>query len=280
MSLGSDLRTARESAGMTLEDVAERTRIRRTVIAAIEADDFAPCGGDVYARGHIRTIARTVGIDSDPLVAEFDRLNAPQEITAAEVFEADVKRPPRQPRAQRKSADQRAAGDRTAADRTARDRIPRERPGPNWTAVMVAALIVVLAIGGVQFLRNRSGASPSAGSSHSTGPTTSPSPSPSASATGPTVIAQGTPTGVQVSLSVTTGKSWIAATNSSGTTIFTGLVDAGQTQTFTDSARVKLVIGNAGAVHLIVNGVDLGTPGGTGEVLHLSFGPGNPTAAG
>ena len=77
MSIGSDLSAGREAAGLTLEDIADRTRVRRTVIERIEADDFSLCGGDVYARGHVRTIATVVGIDPAPLVAEFDRLHAP-----------------------------------------------------------------------------------------------------------------------------------------------------------------------------------------------------------
>jgi hypothetical protein len=36
------------------------------------------------------------------------------------------------------------------------------------------------------------------------------------------------------------------------------------------------VIGNAGAVDLRVNGTDLGSPGGSGEVVRLEFGPGDP----
>ena len=38
----------------------------------------------------------------------------------------------------------------------------------------------------------------------------------------------------------------------------------GQRKTFTDDQQIKLVIGNAGAVHLVVNGSDLGAPGGDG----------------
>jgi len=256
MSLGSDLREAREAAGLTLEDVAERTRIRRTLVERIEADDFAPCGGDVYARGHVRTIARVVGLDPEPLVSEFDRLHQPAEPTASEVFEAETY-------------------------------VTRERRGANWTAVMVAALIVILAIGGFQLLRGRSLSpnGPSAALSRSSTPAatsgtgTSTLPSPSVTSTGPTVIAQATGQGVQVQLTVATGKSWVSASNAQGA-LFEGLVSAGQIKDFTDSQRVKLVIGNAGAVRLVVNGVDLGPPGGSGQVVRLSFGPGNPTAAG
>ena len=45
---------------------------------------------------------------------------------------------------------------------------------------------------------------------------------------------------------------------------------------FTDPASVKLVLGNAGAVSLNVNGAEIGSPGKTGEVVRLSFGPGDP----
>jgi len=79
MSIGEALAQARCQAGLTLAEVSQRTRIRETIIAGIEADDYAACGGDFYARGHIRAIARVVGIDSDPLIEEYDavRLGPP-----------------------------------------------------------------------------------------------------------------------------------------------------------------------------------------------------------
>jgi cytoskeletal protein RodZ len=49
-----------------------RARIRETVIRGIENDDFSPCGGDFYARGHIRSMAKLVGTDADPLIQEYD----------------------------------------------------------------------------------------------------------------------------------------------------------------------------------------------------------------
>ena len=55
---------ARTRIGLTVDQLAERTRIRPHVIESIEVDDFAPCGGDFYARGHLRTLARVLGIDA------------------------------------------------------------------------------------------------------------------------------------------------------------------------------------------------------------------------
>lgn len=67
------------AAGLTLEDVGSITRLRPTLLAAMEADDFSMCGGDTYARGHVRSIAIAVGINPDTVLAEFDaeRVNRP-----------------------------------------------------------------------------------------------------------------------------------------------------------------------------------------------------------
>jgi cytoskeletal protein RodZ len=79
MSIGETLAEARRQAGLTVAEVSQRTRIREMIIAGIEADDYAATGGDFYARGHIRAIARVVGIDSGPLIEEYDavRLGPP-----------------------------------------------------------------------------------------------------------------------------------------------------------------------------------------------------------
>ena len=71
--IGAALKAARESRGLSVEDVAAATRIRASIIRSIEKDDFSACGGDVYARGHLRVIAQLVGTDPRPLVEEFDR---------------------------------------------------------------------------------------------------------------------------------------------------------------------------------------------------------------
>lgn len=72
MGIGGALAAARSQAGLTIDQVSERTRIRRTIIRAIEQDDYSTCGGDFYVRGHIRAIARVVGADPVPLIEEYD----------------------------------------------------------------------------------------------------------------------------------------------------------------------------------------------------------------
>src|SRR5512135_1654378 len=72
VSIGADLAEARQRAGLSVAQVSERTRIRETIIRGIERDDYSGCGGDFYARGHIRGIAKAVGADPGPLVEEYD----------------------------------------------------------------------------------------------------------------------------------------------------------------------------------------------------------------
>ncbi len=72
VSIGEVLAAARRQAGLTITQVSQRTRIRETIIRGIEEDDFSACGGDFYARGHIRAIARAAGVDGEPLVRQYD----------------------------------------------------------------------------------------------------------------------------------------------------------------------------------------------------------------
>ena len=72
MTVGETLTEARSQAGLSVDELSERTRIRGTVIRSIEQDDYEACGGDLYVRGYVRALAGAVGIDAQPLIREFD----------------------------------------------------------------------------------------------------------------------------------------------------------------------------------------------------------------
>ena len=72
MSIGESLAEARGQAGLSVTQVSQLTRIRESIIRDIEQDDFSQCGGDFYARGHIRSIAGAVGTDPVPLIRAYD----------------------------------------------------------------------------------------------------------------------------------------------------------------------------------------------------------------
>ena len=103
---------------MSVEQVAESTRIRQTLVRAIEHDDYRLCGGDFYTRGHIRSLARTVGLDPNPLIAEFDQASGATPSAAAH-------------------------GGLRVRGRAHRER----RSGPNWSAAMAAVLVLVVVYG-------------------------------------------------------------------------------------------------------------------------------------
>ncbi len=80
-----------------MADVSAQTRIREGLIRAIEHDEFDVCGGDFYARGHIRAIAAAVGTDPGSLIGEYDAAHPNgKPVTLEELSEP----PPRAPRDQ------------------------------------------------------------------------------------------------------------------------------------------------------------------------------------
>lgn len=118
--VGPELAAARTRLALTIDQLAERTRIRRHVIESIEVDDFAPCGGDFYARGHLRTLARVLGVDAAPLLAAYDERYADAPIDARRVFQAELA---------------------TGVDGPIRS----TRGGPNWSVLVAAVMAIVLA---------------------------------------------------------------------------------------------------------------------------------------
>jgi len=98
VSIGDTLAEARRQAGLTITQVSQQTRIRESIVRAIEQGDFSPCGGDFYARGHIRSIAEVVGVDPVPLIREYDEEHPPGSMRASQIFEPATPIKIREPR--------------------------------------------------------------------------------------------------------------------------------------------------------------------------------------
>jgi transcriptional regulator with XRE-family HTH domain len=75
--IGAALFDARMAAGLTALQVSERTRISPEMLRRLEAGQFGACGGDVYARGHIRAFANAVELDPEPLLARYGAIRLP-----------------------------------------------------------------------------------------------------------------------------------------------------------------------------------------------------------
>lgn len=88
--IGPEIAAARVRAGLTIDQLSERTRIRPHVLEAIEIDDFGPSGGDFYARGHLSTLSRYLGLEVDELHRQYDEHYAAGPINARRVFEAEL----------------------------------------------------------------------------------------------------------------------------------------------------------------------------------------------
>src|SRR5687767_15066864 len=59
----SELRHARERLGLSLRDIADRTKIRTTILGAIENNETDRLPPPIFTRGFVKAYAREVGLD-------------------------------------------------------------------------------------------------------------------------------------------------------------------------------------------------------------------------
>lgn len=269
-SLGAALRSAREAAGVTVEQVSADTRIRATLIRDLEADRFASSGGAVYARGHLRAIASAVGADPAPLVARFDAEQG--QVVPSLPIEADLG--PRRPASFGGTGFGSTGFGSTGFGGTGlvAPVAGPDRTGPRWGIAVAGAAVVVAGVLAIGY--STSSGTPSA----STPGTLVASPRPSASPTSPVVqppdpgaVAAKPPViGAQLRVRIIGGTSWVYVSDASARLLFQGLLRDGQFKDFTDPTRLKVVVGNAGAVNLNCGGQDGGPAGQGGAVRHFS----------
>lgn len=81
--LGPSLRKVRTSRGLSLEEAARDTRIRREFLEAIEDEDFERLLGDVHVRGCLRTYASYLRLSPDRVVTAYAESRPEAPATAA-----------------------------------------------------------------------------------------------------------------------------------------------------------------------------------------------------
>lgn len=81
---------------------------------------------------------------------------------------------------------------------------------------------------------------------------------------------------VTVQVSAADGRSWISAKDHNGRLLFDGLLKQGQSQTFQDNEEINLVLGDAGAIQLYVNGKKIEDEFQPGAVERLTYTKGDP----
>jgi cytoskeletal protein RodZ len=252
MSLGSVIRQARIDAGLSIDDLSERTSIRAGLIKEIESDDFAKCGGETYARGHLRNIAPHIKMDSQLLL---------------ELYENEQSMQPR--RIQEMLAENNVMTN------------PVDKKTVSWKTLAGISLSTLALLAAVQIIISNSKTTTVTNPEVVASESAIPQPSTPAEAQ-PTSMATTTPTvvrdtyssgtGVSVKVSALRGNSWLFVSDASGVTLYSGQIRNGQTLNFSASTRISLKAGNAGAVDVSVNGKPGQQIGSEGEVVSLSYG--------
>jgi len=74
-SIGRYLRRERELRQVSLEELAQTTRIPFKMLQHIEDDDFEKLPGEIFARGFLKCYARALGIGSDEVLAVYGQQN-------------------------------------------------------------------------------------------------------------------------------------------------------------------------------------------------------------
>jgi cytoskeleton protein RodZ len=241
--VGVRLRRAREDRGLALDACAAELRARVEQLADLEDGRLDGFGGQVYARGFLRSYAVLLGLDPAPLLAEAGPV--PGGTTAAQLRTLP--------------SEQVAPGRRT----------------PVWAVglvVLVAAgglLTVVLALGGARTPPVAAGppelppvAAAPVAPAPAPAPTPPPVPAPPPAPVAPVVL-----------VLTFEAASWLEVVADAAAVEPGRLVRAGETLRIEAEAVVVVRYGNAGGVRAELNGEDLGPQGRSGQVLRLAYGP-------
>src|SRR6516225_5924231 len=80
-AFGERLRREREMRGISLNEIAESTKISRRHLESLENEDFDSLPGGVFNRGFVRAYARFVGINEEQAVADYNAVRSEPEPT-------------------------------------------------------------------------------------------------------------------------------------------------------------------------------------------------------
>lgn len=276
-SVGQQLKRQRESLELSLDEVAESTKIRAWYLEALEEDNRERLPADVYALGFLRAYARHLGLDATDVV---DRWRAQSRQGAAEAAAPAPVAPMAPPAGQENPAPTRERASRRAPA----SRGPSARPGtpPRSSGWWVAAMLVgVVLVGIVLVVLNRGAPHPTAAppTHHATAPVkrrtrkthTSPTKhhTPSTSGGSGTASTSGVVL-VSQTASVTTYRArqapvtlhlsfanpcwvevWVNGTTSNP---YGHVYQPGQSLTLTGSSAVEVRLGHPGGTTVVANG--------------------------
>ena len=244
MSLGSMITKARKDAGLSIDDLSAATNIRGTLLRQMESENFSQCGGETYARGHLRNIAIKLNVEPQIFLTAFEdeQMHVDRSMQAL-LVENNVMRE------------------------------PKEARKVSWKVLVTISIASLFVAGLAQIIVSNDSAPDIPVAVEETA-------TPTASAEATTaaeVVATEEPTvstgqGVEVIINAVRAKSWLFVSDSSGRVLFSGQIPQGVTKTFSSDAQLNLKIGNAGGVDLSVNGKKIDSVGADGQVVSVSYG--------
>jgi cytoskeleton protein RodZ len=236
MNIGSELRQARESRGLSIESVAATTRIRANVLAGIERQDLSALPPRPYARGFVAAYAREVGLDpAETVQGYFAQFEPPA---------AEVQLGPTTPRV--------SNGGRR-----------------RFRAPAVGLMVLLVAIVAISQWSTEVRDTAEPGAVATSGTNALPAIAPVAAAMGSTAArtpVEPVPLGSALVIVLETERpSWISAT-ADGARVLYRTVPAGTKEILRGSEAITIRAGDAGAIKWSVNGRNTRVMGAPGEV--------------
>ena len=248
MTLGSTIRDAREAARISLESLSESTSIRIGLLTEMENNNFAHCGGDTYARGRLRTIAKRIGLNPQILLDLYDEQH---------------------------STEKRAMQDLLVENNIMQ--VPREKKTISWKVPALVSVTILFVIASVQIVTSNQDSSPTPAPSVSASKSAEPTPAPTESSTptppptqspAPAVISKSGP--VELTLVASRGNSYIHIVVD-GSQAEKGSMFQGETKTFKGKKVISIYLSNPAGLDLTLNGKQLAPLGGQNEEVRRTF---------
>ena len=253
-TFGQALRDAREDLGVSLADAERETRINRRYLEALESEDDSAMPPAVYTRGFIRTYSLYLGLDPETMLDAY----GPQE-----AIEDSVRIRP------------------IPAELNASRSIPF-RPAVVFAGLIVASLLVVYLWGQYTSFRETvdqietapTTRAPTATVAISRGASPSPSPGstiPSLAGPSPSPVVAVVPERGLVVDAKVVERTWMEVWVD-GRSVMADTVQVGFTRSFTAEQQVRMRVGNAAGVQVVVNGSNQGPLGGRGQAVDAIWG--------
>ena len=240
MTLGSTIRDAREAARISLESLSESTSIRIGLLTEMENNNFSHCGGDTYARGHLRNIANRIGLNPQILLDLYNDQH---------------------------STEKRAIQDLLVENNIMQ--VPREKKTISWKVPALVSVTILFVIASVQIVTSNQDSSPTPAPSVSASKSAEPTPAPTESAVpSPAVTSKSDP--VELTLVASRGNSYIHIVVD-GSQAEKGSMFQGESKTFKGKKVISIYLSNPAGLDLTHNGKQLAPLGGQNEEVRRTF---------